>query len=280
MLKRILTAVVGILILTPFIIFSHTWAFVALVVVMSAIAVYELLGCIGLLKSPVVAAASFAVALEAQVLVKLLDADGYLSVMMLSYLAYAVALMTAAVFSKGRIKLPEVCQMALMTVYVSFGFSALVLLRGMNEGYGFVIFMLAFLIPWVCDTMAYFVGVFFGKHKLIPDVSPKKTVEGAIGGIVGTVVVITVFGLVMHLGFGKQPNYLLLILIALVGGFVSQWGDLIASLLKREYGVKDYGKLFPGHGGMMDRLDSMVAVSSFIYIVMRACEAFPLFLSW
>jgi phosphatidate cytidylyltransferase len=268
------------LILTPFIIFSHTWALVAFTVTMVTISVYELLKCVGLLKRPTVAIASFAVALEAQILVRLLETDRFLTVMLLSYLAYTVMLMTFAVFSKGTVKLPDVCQIAVMTVYVSFGFAALVLLRDMNASYGIVIFLLAFLIPWVCDAMAYFVGVFFGKHKMIPDVSPKKTVEGAIGGIVGTVVAAAIFGLIMQFGFGKQPNYVLLLSVALVGGFVSQWGDLIASLLKREYGVKDYGWMFPGHGGMMDRFDSLFSVSIFIYIVMRISEAFPLFVNW
>ena len=115
---------------------------------------------------------------------------------------------------------------------------------------------------------------------MIPDVSPKKTVEGAIGGIVGVVVSAVIFGLIMQFGFGKMPNYFMLITISLIGGFVSQWGDLIASLLKREYGIKDYGKMFPGHGGVMDRFDSMIAVSIFVYIVCRAFVTSPLFISY
>jgi phosphatidate cytidylyltransferase len=84
----------------------------------------------------------------------------------------------------------------------------------------------------------------------------------------------------MHFGFGKEPNYLLLLSIAFIGCLVSQWGDLIASLLKREYGVKDYGNLFPGHGGVMDRFDSLFTVNIFIYVVLRVFENYPLFLTW
>ena len=265
LLKRIITGVVGICVLVPFIIFSGSWPLVLLNVLMSTIAVYELLKCTGMLKKLAVALPSFAVALEAQLLVRVFDADKYLAVMLLSYMAFAVAMMTVSVFSKGEIKLSDLAQSVLMTVYVSFGFASLILLRDMNKKFGIVLFLLAFMIPWICDAMAYFVGVFFGKHKMIPDVSPKKTVEGAIGGIVGTVVVTAIFGIVMHIGFGKEPSYLLLLGLALVGGFVSQWGDLIASLLKREYGVKDYGSLFPGHGGVLDRFDSVLFVVPVCY---------------
>ena len=114
---------------------------------------------------------------------------------------------------------------------------------------------------------------------MIPDVSPKKTVEGAIGGVAGVVIAAAIYGMIMQFGFGKMPNYPLRLVIALVGGLVSQWGDLIASLLKREYGIKDYGKIFPGHGGVMDRFDSLFAVAIFIYIVFRIFAAHPLFLS-
>lgn len=271
---------IGISILLPFVIFSDTWALIVLNAIMTAIAIYELLKCVGLLNRPTVAVPSFAVALAAQALVRAIGTDDFLTVMLLAYMAYFVCLMTIAVFSKGSIKLAAVCQLGTMVAYVSFGFATLVLLRDMNENYGLVLFLLAFLIPWVCDAMAYFVGVFFGKHKMIPDVSPKKTIEGAVGGIVGTVVITAVFGIIMHFGFAKEPNYVLLLCLALVGGFVSQWGDLIASLLKREFGVKDYGNLFPGHGGVMDRFDSLFSVSIFMYIVCRLFERYPLFISW
>lgn len=280
MLKRILTAIIGIPLLIPFVIFSDTWALPVLTALFTAVAVFEILRCTGMLKKLPVAVVSFAVAIAAQILPRLIKGDTFFAAMLLAYISYVVVVMTFAVFSKGNIKLNDATQTATMVVYVSFGFSALILLRDLSSQYGIVLFLLAFLIPWVCDGAAYFVGVFFGKHKMIPDVSPKKTVEGAIGGIVGGVLVTAVFGIVMHLGFGKEPNYILLLAIAFVGCLVSQWGDLIASLLKREYGVKDYGHLFPGHGGVMDRFDSLFTVNAFVYIVLRVFEAFPLFVTW
>ncbi len=279
MLKRIVTAVIGIAVLVPFIIFSDKWPIVLLALAMSVAATCEILACTAQNKKWAVSVLSVLVSAAAPLLVRVFKADVYTAVMLLIYLAYAVLMMTVAVFSKGSIKLKDVTQTVVMVTYVSFGFASLVLLRDFQ--YGIVLMLLAFLIPWVCDAAAYFVGVFFGKHKLIPDVSPKKTVEGAVGGIVGVVAVAAIFGIIMHYGFGKQPNYVLLLLLALVGGFVSQWGDLIASLLKREYGVKDYGKVFPGHGGVMDRFDSFVVVSTFVYIVCRILtNVTPLFVTW
>lgn len=274
MAKRIITAIVGIALLIPFMIFSDTWAIVALLAVMSAVAVWEIISCVGQKKWYIILP-SVLVTVFVQVLTRILSGESFFTATLLIYLAFSVLMLTVAVFSKGSFKFSEASQIAIMTVYISFGFAALVLLRDMKDG--MILFLLAFLIPWVCDTAAYFVGVFFGKHKMIPDVSPKKTVEGAVGGIVGVVVAAVIFGVIMQLGFAKTPNYFMLVAIALVGGFVSQWGDLIASLLKREYAIKDYGWLFPGHGGVMDRFDSMVAVSIFVYIVCRAFIAYPLF---
>ena len=111
------------------------------------------------------------------------------------------------------------------------------------------------------DTFAYFVGMLFGKHKLIEDVSPKKTIEGSIGGIFFCVVSFVVFGIIMDVFFDRSANILFLAISAVAVSVVSQIGDLIMSVIKRHYGIKDYGKLFPGHGGMLDRFDSILAVA-------------------
>ncbi len=266
MLKRILTAVIGIILMIPFLVFSHTWALVVMTSVLAVVGIGEILKCTNQLKNVFLSVTCFAVALTAQILAKVMPYQLYSSIMLLVYAGATVILLTFAVFSKGKISISDAARSAAMTIYISFGFSSFILLRSIN-GAGLILFLLAFFIPWVCDAMAYFVGVSIGKHKLIPDVSPKKTVEGAIGGIVGVVALTAVFGIVMQLAFARTPNYPVLLLLAFVGGLIGQCGDLIASLLKREFGVKDYGRLFPGHGGVMDRFDSNIAVAGFIYIV-------------
>ncbi len=268
MLKRIITAIVGIALMLPFLIFSHTWALVFMMTVLAVAGVGEMLNCTGQLKRIPVAVMCISVSAAAQILAKVLDDSLYTSVMLLIYAGFFVLMLTCAVFSKGNYSTADACQNAAFTVYISFGFSAFITLRAIADS-GLILFLLAFFIPWVCDAMAYFTGVSIGKHKLIPEVSPKKTVEGAIGGIIGVVTLTAVFGIVMQLGFDRTPNYPILILLAFVGGLIGQCGDLVASLLKREHGIKDYGRLFPGHGGVMDRFDSNIAVATFIYIVCR-----------
>ena len=118
-----------------------------------------------------------------------------------------------------------------------------------------------FLGAWITDTFAYFTGFFFGKHKLIEDVSPKKTIEGSIGGIFFCALSFVIFGLVVDTWFACDANLIFLGVSGVVISLIAQVGDLIMSVIKRQYGIKDYGKIFPGHGGMLDRFDSILAVS-------------------
>ena len=141
-------------------------------------------------------------------------------------------------------------------------FSLLVLLRA-GEDWSRVV-LLPFIVAWASDTGAYFAGSFFGKHKLCPSLSPKKTVEGAIGGLLLAAVGGVVYGLIV----GKA-DLILLAVIGLLGSAVGQFGDLMFSCIKREYGIKDYGKLMPGHGGVLDRFDSSVVTIPLVWLILR-----------
>lgn len=185
-------------------------------------------------------------------------------------------LMVVSVFSRGSINFTRICEVFVATVYVTVSLTSLSLLRYFNRGTGVLAIILVFIIAWVCDVAAFGVGVLIGKHKLIPEISPKKTVEGAIGGIVFSTLISILYGFIIERIFPTvTANYLVLALCGLIMSVVSQIGDLIASLIKREYGVKDYGSLLPGHGGIMDRFDSVLAVSTVLLIV---CITFPPFI--
>lgn len=154
-------------------------------------------------------------------------------------------------------------------MYIAMSFTGLVLLRrysidGMSHHYGLYLFATVFFIAWMTDVFAFFTGTWFGKHKLIPEVSPKKSVEGAIGGIVGGVVGCVAYALFIQYTTAYTPNLIMFIIMGAIGSVVSQAGDLIASLIKREYGVKDYGQLLPGHGGILDRFDSIIAATTVV----------------
>lgn len=118
---------------------------------------------------------------------------------------------------------------------------------------------LIFIISFATDIFAYFSGYLFGKHKLIPKVSPKKTVEGSIGGILGSTLVCLIFAYFFKL------DSMLIVFLGFFGSIVAQFGDLFASSIKRYVGIKDYGKLIPGHGGILDRFDSVILVAPFVY---------------
>ncbi len=142
--------------------------------------------------------------------------------------------------------------------YIVFFSYHIVLVEQISE-YGILVWLI-FLTAFGTDIMAYFTGYFFGKHKLCPSISPKKTIEGSIGGIVGSVILCGVFA------YFVIPSLLLHCLaIGILGGVVSQFGDLTASLFKRKMGIKDYGNLIPGHGGVLDRVDSLLFTAPFIY---------------
>ena len=127
--------------------------------------------------------------------------------------------------------------------------------------------LLPVILSFACDTFAYFVGCSIGKHKLAPKVSPKKSVEGSVGGLLGNVLCGCIFVLVMN-RYGGAISYGAMAILALLCGVVAQIGDLSFSLIKREFGIKDYGKLFLAHGGVLDRFDSVLFVTPVIEIIL------------
>ena len=128
---------------------------------------------------------------------------------------------------------------------------------------------LPFISAWLTDSFAYFGGYFFGKNKLCPDISPKKTVEGAVFGVVGAVVGYVVYSYMLKGIWNIDVSTLWFVIISVFTSVISQMGDLFASLMKRENGIKDFGNLMPGHGGALDRFDSILLTSPFIFIFLK-----------
>ncbi|OON94385.1 MAG: hypothetical protein ATN31_03655 [Candidatus Epulonipiscioides saccharophilum] len=153
-------------------------------------------------------------------------------------------------------------------LYVGLLFGLLVGIRNLDNGLFWVI--LLFVCTWGSDTSAYFVGKLFGKVKLAPELSPKKTVEGAIGGVIGSSIFVFIYCLIMQ-GLGQTMfnanQIFIIILVACFAAILSQIGDLAASSIKRNVGAKDFGKIFPGHGGVLDRFDSVLLTTPFIYVI-------------
>lgn len=157
-------------------------------------------------------------------------------------------------------------------VIIPFGLSSLVALKCMENGRYLV--LLAVILTFITDGGAYFVGIFLGKHRGITKVSPNKSLEGYIGGIITGGLFAVVYGLVVGAITNMPINYISLVLIGLVGSLVTELGDLSFSLVKRQYGIKDYGNLLPGHGGMLDRFDSMIFCGPVVLFIVTLAPIF------
>ena len=183
---------------------------------------------------------------------------------MLMSIAFLMILMSIYVFAFPRYQLEEVTVAFFGVFYVAVMLSYLYQVRTMADGKYLV--WLVFLSSWGCDTCAYCVGMLIGKHKLAPVLSPKKSIEGAIGGVAGA----ALLGILYATLFGgymteiRNPQAACGLACA-IGAIISQVGDLAASAIKRNHQVKDYGKLIPGHGGILDRFDSMLFTAPAIY---------------
>ena len=280
MKTRILTSVVAVGLFIPFCVFSSSPSFVFLIFagLISLFAVYEILKCVGMHKNAVASGLSYGVTLSAILLTRYAtnSTQTYFLVMSFAYFAFLFLSFVNATFSKGKVPVVNSCVATMMTIYVSFSMASIVLLRdlGSDGVIGAKIYLLAFIFAWIPDIGGYFFGKFFGKRKLIPDVSPKKTVAGFVGGVGSAVVVSIIYGFIIGLGLDDLASFAILAVLALICAMVSVCGDLLASLVKRYFGIKDYGFIFPGHGGVMDRFDSVIAVAPFLYILCYLANSF------
>lgn len=174
-------------------------------------------------------------------------------------LIFAIALMVRVVFSKNRFNFDDAGVLTLTMLYIGFGFNMFVQAR--TVGLGMLMYLL--LTVWSTDSGAYLVGRKIGKTKLAPQISPNKTWEGSIGGTVVAIIVGIIFSVTGLIHFG----ILVIILMTLFLSIAGQLGDLVESSLKRYYGVKDSGRILPGHGGILDRFDSLLLVLPMAYLL-------------
>ena len=175
-----------------------------------------------------------------------------------------LAEMFVYVFCFPRFRAPQVMTAFFCAFYPAVLFGFVYLTRELEHGI-YLVWMI-FISSWICDTCAYAVGMAFGKHRLAPVLSPKKSVEGAVGGVLGSALVGALFAkLFLAPASGSEQAVWAAALIGAMGAVISQVGDLAASAIKRNHEIKDYGKLIPGHGGIMDRFDSVLFTAPVIY---------------
>lgn len=275
MKQRIITGIIVVLIMIPILLFARTPVLPIAIAVGSVIAMFEMMRCIGLQKAYAFAIPLYALAASLPFLSRFMALGSlnatvkpesakhlaqYGAIMMIIILFY---FFTVAIFSRGKYNLSDICVLFATAFYILMGFNSIIILHD-NEVGGHVLYLAIFVSAWMTDVFAYFCGMLFGrggKHKLIPDVSPKKTVEGSIGGIIFCVLGMMIFGMLCNWLTEYDSNILMFALGGVLASIVSQIGDLLMSYVKRHYSIKDFSQLFPGHGGVLDRFDSILAVS-------------------
>lgn len=268
MITRIITAIVLLIALIPVLVFSNTWVFPIALALCSGIAELEMLKCMKLNKKISLLIPTVLYSVLVPFFVRFFDdVLVYLAVVFAAFLCMSLYCLTISVFSKGKIPFDSISTAGFLTLYITLGFSAIIMLRDFFT-LGNYMYLLVFVGAWVTDTFAYFCGMLFGKHKLIPEISPKKTVEGSIGGTIFAGIGFVVFGIVVNsINRGDQTSYIKLFVYGIIAALVAQIGDLCMSAMKRQHNIKDFGKLFPGHGGILDRFDSIIAVSLGLFIL-------------
>lgn len=191
---------------------------------------------------------------------------GFVQDLMMLVLGFLMLLMFAYVFTYPKYRTEQLLAVFFGVFYVGVMLSFVYQTRMLAVG-AYIVWLI-FLCSWGCDTCAYCVGVMIGKHKMAPRLSPKKSVEGAVGGVLGAALLTTVYGMIFREAMGTETSHVLIMAaISAVGALISMVGDLTASAIKRNYEIKDYGKLIPGHGGILDRFDSVIFTAPIIYFL-------------
>ncbi|MBQ1372205.1 MAG: phosphatidate cytidylyltransferase [Oscillospiraceae bacterium] len=263
MKTRIIVAAIGLPLLLLVVLALPAFATAILVAGMCVLAVYELLMGAGLCRQVLVltVTACMAVANCAWSWLGMPRSFGMIAV----FLFFCV-LFGQMLASHATLDFKAVCAALFAGLVVPYLLGALIRLRIMEHG-TFLI-MTVFLLTMVPDSGAYFAGVFFGKHKLCPVISPKKTIEGAVGGVLSTVLFMLLYTLLLQRSYGFQVNYFYAALYGVLGAGASMLGDLTFSVIKRQTGIKDYGSLLPGHGGILDRFDSTTVVAPMVELLL------------
>ena len=272
MLTRIISAVVAAAIGITVIIFADTAALPAAVALLSMLGVFELYRAAGCHENKFMTAIALAFSGAYPFLV-LYGSD---RIILLVTTAVIMALFASYLLYYRKMSYEKLSFAVMVPVLMSLSMASLCRLNVLTEKHGKVLLLLTLCGAWIADSAAYFTGTFLGKHKLCPEISPKKTVEGFIGGVIFDGLFFVIFNLVYVSFFAKGcgVNYFISFFLGMICATLGTLGDLTASLIKRQCGIKDYGKIMPGHGGFMDRFDSVLFVAPFMYAYLSVMDMY------
>lgn len=257
MKTRIITALIGLPLVVAALLQPYVWIWAVIAMAASIIGLYEfykatkISECKSLCVWGFLAAVYFSVWWMYPQIAKLPFALWFTAILYLMMLVF-----------NQKITANKIGLALLSVLYIPYLLTHIIGIRGLGQGEYYI--WLVLICAFLTDTFAYFTGKALGRHKLCPNLSPNKTIEGAIGGVIGCGLSCILFGFIIS-RFGLNVDYLRLFGLGLCGSVGAQLGDLTASAVKRQCGIKDYGNLFPGHGGILDRCDSILFVAPLVY---------------
>lgn len=260
---RVLTSVIGIPLII-LLLLAPTPVLTAAVMLCSLIGLYEFYKAVGLRENREVCILGYLAALVIPLGALFAPGD-----MLLLIYVFLVGLFILMLARHKTVTLTHLALLIMGLIYVPYFMSHILYVRTLEYGNFFV--WLIFIGAFMTDSCAYFVGITLGRHKMCPQISPKKSIEGAIGGVLGCGLAFLLFGFLINTFFaqwfgGLHVSYLRIFLMGLVIAVISEIGDLVASMIKRQFQIKDFGNILPGHGGILDRLDSIILVAPAVFL--------------
>lgn len=273
MKQRIISALVGVALLIFLLVARDTFIFNLAVALISGLAVSEILHCAQIRRIGIyIPCVAFCV------LVPFIVAIPHFVPVIAFAIVFCLAMFIIYLKNHQTIRYESIGTAIATTFFVAFSFGSLICLKDIDVFYpthftkedGLFLLLMVLICSWATDSGAYFAGVFFGKHKLAPTVSPKKTIEGAVGGVIVCVLVNLLSAFIFNKYIFQVPHvsYWVVAVLSLVLSIIGMLGDLNASLIKRNFNAKDFGHIMPGHGGIMDRFDSVSFVAPALYALM------------
>ncbi len=273
MLTRTISSIVFLLVVLPCIYFSATPVFPIFMSLLSFIATYEMLKCNKLNKNIGFSVSMYLIAVL-PLAARFMDEVLFYRLVFPFVFVCTFLVLSVYTFTKEKPELGKVLSSWLFSLYATAGFTVLVLLAEIKGGSWHIMFF-AFIASWVTDSCALICGMLFGKHKLLPSVSPKKTIEGAIGGTVCCILAFLLYAKILESFFDYSiESYFIIGVCGLACAIVAVIGDLLFSAVKRASNIKDFGNLMPGHGGVLDRFDSVISVSIMLLMFISVTNIF------
>ena len=271
MITRTLSGIIGGSLVIAALIFNNSFPIVInlMIALVCILSTYEIFSVIG--KSEMLE-----ILIPSMIFSAILPLFGYGGIWRTVWYIYTLILFCFLIIRHKYLNFKDIAMIYSLTLLITFSLSTIINIRNWSGKYSTFYVLFTLCVAWMSDTGAYFIGTLFGKRKLFPEISPKKTIEGVFGGIITCICVNLIIASVFKIFIFTEVsvNYFNIVFISFVGSIISVIGDLCFSLIKRACNKKDFGTVIPGHGGILDRFDSVIFVAPFVYLIVHYLNIF------